>query len=290
MGKYHRVAAGEIKDRSTAERTSTGEPLTMRNDEAEWIVKRDAHPALVDRATFARVQAKLTERKKRTTPAKSKNSDGYILTGLVHSAHCGAKMYGTKQTVRRHGKVYTYFKYICSTYHTKGKDQCGYNNVSQDALLPFLVRKLRDTVLCGGQRDELARRVRERLECRHKPDPAAEKALTGKVAELDREIEQGTKRLLKAPDEIADLLGAELARILRERDRLGAELVALEDHAPADLEADVEATVDRLWTLADELGKANPARLRELVRRMVARIDLWFDAKQIGPRVERPFL
>ena len=120
---------------------------------------------LVDRATFARVQAKLTERKKRTTPAKSKNSDGYILTGLVHCAHCGAKMYGTKQTVRRHGKVYNYFKYICSTYHTKGKDQCGYNNVSQDALLPFLVRKLRDTVLCGGQRDELARRVRERLEC-----------------------------------------------------------------------------------------------------------------------------
>ena len=109
------------------------------------------------------------------------------------------------------------------------------------------------------------------------------------MAELDREIEQGTKRLLKAPDEIADLFGAELARIRRERDRLGAELVNLEDHAPADLEADVEATVDRLWTLADELGKANPARLRELIRRMVSRIDLWFDAKQIGPRVKRPF-
>ena len=44
MGKYHRVAAGEIKDRSTAERTSTGEPLTKRNAEGEWIVNRDAHP------------------------------------------------------------------------------------------------------------------------------------------------------------------------------------------------------------------------------------------------------
>jgi site-specific DNA recombinase len=103
IGKYHRVAAGEIKERSTAERKSDGEPLTKRNPEAEWIVHRDAHPALVDRKTFDRVQAKLAARKGQTGP-KAKNGGGYILTGLVHCAHCGAKMYGTKLTHRAEGR------------------------------------------------------------------------------------------------------------------------------------------------------------------------------------------
>jgi DNA invertase Pin-like site-specific DNA recombinase len=103
LGKYHRVAAGEINERPVTERLPNGEPRTKRNDEAEWIVRRNAHPALIDRKTFARVQEKLTERKGRKG-AKSKCGDGYILTGLVHCAHCGAKMYGTKLTVKRHGK------------------------------------------------------------------------------------------------------------------------------------------------------------------------------------------
>ena len=288
IGKYHRVAAGEVKERSTLERKTDGEARTMRNSEAEWIVNRDAHPALVDRETFARVQAKLLDRKGRTTAGKRKNGDGYVLSGLVFCAHCGQKMYGTQQTVRRHGKVYQYNKYICSTYHTKGQNQCGYHNVRQDELVPFLLRKLRDAVLCGGHREELACRVRERLQGRPTADPAHAAALATKLADYDRELELGTRRLLKAPDEVADLLGAELARLRRDRDRMASELTALSETDPVDLESEVEATVDRLWRLADELEKPDPARLRELIRRMVVRIDLWFDAKQNGPRVERP--
>ncbi len=41
-------------------------------------------------------------------------------------------------------------------------------------------------------------------------------------------------------------------------------------------------------SLAEELQNAEPARLRELIRRMVARIDLWFDHVPKGNRVECP--
>jgi hypothetical protein len=86
-----------------------------------------------------------------------------------------------------------------------------------------------------------------------------------------------------------DLLADELSNMKRERDRLAAELQQLEaSTAPVDLEAEADAVVDKLWTLAEELQNAEPARLRELIRRMVARIDLWFDHVPKGNRVECP--
>ncbi len=57
---------------------------------------------------------------------------------------------------------------------------------------------------------------------------------------------------------------------------------------PVDLEAEVDAVVDHLWTLHEEFGEAKPARLRELIHRMVSRIDLHFDHVQKGSRVECP--
>ena len=39
----------------------------------------------------------------------------------------------------------------------------GFNNVAQDAILDFLIRRLRDAVLCGGQRDKCVEPRRSRL-------------------------------------------------------------------------------------------------------------------------------
>jgi hypothetical protein len=40
--------------------------------------------------------------------------------------------------------------------------------------------------------------------------------------------------------------------------------------------------------LADELNHAEPSRLRKVIRRMVNRIELWFDRVPHGKRVECP--
>ena len=40
--------------------------------------------------------------------------------------------------------------------------------------------------------------------------------------------------------------------------------------------------------MGDELDKADPARLRELMRRMVSRIDLWFAEEKQGKRTVHP--
>ncbi len=57
LGKYHRVAAGEIKQRTDGHGAKLNAP-------EERIVKESDHPALVDRALFDNAQAKLVVRKR----------------------------------------------------------------------------------------------------------------------------------------------------------------------------------------------------------------------------------
>ena len=56
MGKYHRAAGGEIRQRLDLDRR------VKFNPEEEWTSKHDSHPALVDRETWEHVQRKLVER------------------------------------------------------------------------------------------------------------------------------------------------------------------------------------------------------------------------------------
>jgi site-specific DNA recombinase len=289
MGKYRRISGTSVKKCESVEMTAGGNPSVRRNTPEEWIVVKNAHPALIDRSTFERVQEKLALRKTRTTSNKKKNGDRYLLTGIVRCGHCGAKMYGTRGTRRKNGTEYVYDKYICSTYHTQGKGECGHHAVDQGVLAEFIISKLREAILAGGKKDELRQKVRQRLSAKKATGPGQTKALTSRLAELDRAIVQGTKRVLAAPDDVADLLTAELSNTRKERDHVAAELEhAKAEQKPIDLEAEVEAAVAHLWTLAADLNQADPARLRELFNRMVESIELWFDHVPRGKKTICP--
>lgn len=159
--------------------------------------------------------------------------------------------------------------------------------MEQHRFLAFLVRKLRDEVLLGGHRDALRERIHERLTANSAAGPDEIKKRTDKLAETDREVAQGAKRLLGAPDEIADLLATELSALRRERDRLSQELDAIQAATTTDVESQIDGAMDMLWRLHEELVSAPPARLRELLRRMVSRIDVWFEPVQQPKRLIR---
>ena len=281
MGKYHRISGTEIKPRS-------GKLEVRCNEAAEQIQHRGSLPALVERETWERVQVKLAQRRERTTPHKAKNMDKYILSGLVFCEHCGAKMYGQRSSRRKNGKTYTYERYVCSTYHTKGHQVCGHHTIDQAALLAVLLRKLQEEVLIGEHRRELRQRILEGLAAEQSA-PTDIDALRRRVADFDKQVAHGTKRLLQAPDDIADLLAAELSKLRKERDRLARELSEWEPTPVTDLEAKADALVDRLWRLRKELENAPSTRMRELVHQMVTRIDLRFDRKKQGRRTIYPF-
>ena len=70
---------------------------------------------------------------------------------------------------------------------------------------------------------------------------------------------------------------------------IARELSEWEPAPVINLELEADTVVDRLWTLGEELQEAPPARLRELVRQMVTRIDLRFNRTKQGRRTLYPF-
>lgn len=296
MGKYRRVAGTTVKKRDSLEMTAGGNPSVRHNAPEEWIVVRDAHPALVDRSTFEIVQEKLATRKHRTARRRQGSEARYLLSGIVRCAHCGQPMYGTRTTRKKENKsgqkrTYEYFRYHCSTYHTQGKARCSHNTIDEAPLTEFLVDLLRQSILGSDNKAEFRKVVRARIKARAAKGSAGDAAaLKRRLAELDREIEQGAKRILKAPDSIVDVLSEELAKTRKERDRIASELTqAAEQSKPLDVDAEVEATLRAAWTLGAELDKADPARLREMFRRMVESIDCYFEQEPRSTRTVSRF-
>lgn len=67
-----------------------GERRVRRNARADWVVVREAHEALVDRATFERVQAIRGERGRARGGAR--RAERYPLSGLLACGACGGPM------------------------------------------------------------------------------------------------------------------------------------------------------------------------------------------------------
>jgi DNA invertase Pin-like site-specific DNA recombinase len=286
LGKYHRVSGNEILPREM------GGPRVALNDKSSWIVCADAFEALIDQKTFDRVQAKLGERRQRTTPYKtSHGADRFLLSGLVFCGHCGRKMHGASTSRTKKGKSYSYPKYRCSTYALMGSvPGCGCHSVHEKPLVDFVLAKMREAILAGGHLDELRERIKARLAAQRAEAPNQASALRAKLVDLDGQLESGARRLVRCPDNIADLLAGELSTMRVERDRVAAELASLEAAGQA---SDLDELADRkaraLWTLGQELGSADPARLREILRSVVDRIELHFGRIEKGTRVECPF-
>jgi len=55
---------------------------------------------------------------------------------------------------------------------------------------------------------------------------------------------------------------------------------------PVDDDAEAESVLNQLWSLEQEIQEAEPARLCELIRRIVGRVDLYFDHIPRGKRIK----
>ncbi|HEY4311731.1 MAG TPA: recombinase family protein [Pirellulales bacterium] len=282
MGNYHRVDADEIKARTD------GHAMRYNAPESR-IVKENAHPAIIDGKIFRAVQEKL-DGKKAQRRGKKASPDAYLLSGLLYCGHCGRKMYGSLKSRRKASRTYYYPKYICSTYCSAGRTTgCGYHSVDQGLILDFLVDKLRTEILAGGHREALRQEVLSILRESADSGPGRVEDLRDSLAKIERELEVAKRRFLKAPDDVADMLADELSKMRKSRDLAAVELTKAESTCSTDsIEETADAYVDRLWNLAQEIEKASPSRLRQILSELVDRIDLYFDHVPRGKRIECP--
>jgi DNA invertase Pin-like site-specific DNA recombinase len=275
QGKFCRAVDGEAQEIARVQKTEAGNPKKQINADG-FVVNEDAHDGIIDRDLWDRVQAKLkTRRQERYFPRGA----GYPLTGLVVCGHCGKKMHGATGRYNLRGGRKAYRRYVCSSYTVNGPSACGFHAILEEKLLPFLVRKLQEDYLAPDKLAAMEAEIERQLGAGVDSGARNVKGLQAKLAQLDTDIRQGAKNLLRAGDN-ADVLGEALTELRQERERVAREIEEQErsDVNPEKIKQTVADAVDALRQLHDLLGSADLGQLREVFRQMLVGIELFFEA------------
>jgi site-specific DNA recombinase len=247
------------------------------NDRADWVLVEGTHEPLVEQEAFDRVQERLAGN--RNGRDRSRRG-GYVLSGLLQCAHCGRTLYGDchKGTIG----------YTCDRTDQSGRAVCSRHRVRQDAVVRMLARVLRRTFLdpknLAALRAEIDRQVRAGRA------PANLAGLRRRIAELDAQVEQGKRNLLLIPSDMLPGMIETLRAVERERDGAAAELEQAERGGQLeDFDAAVRGAEGALWRLEDAAAQADPATLRGVLQRMVARVVIRWDGNRsaMGRAAER---
>ena len=281
-GKYHGIERGALVKRNGRRKPSTA----ITNKPEDHIVVPNAHEALVDHEAWNAVQKKLADNCRQTSPHRGTGQ--YLLSGLVKCANCGSPMHGECDRRRPTGP---YRRYVCAGHTSSGEAKCFRMRIAEDSLVRCLVRLIRREFLNPENIKKLEAEIERQLQERNKPPSRrTRQRMKRRLASLDDKIERGAEQLLAAPPELTDVLTKKLRDWQDERAKLQLEFDGLptgdEQTTPID-RTTVARTIDKLWTLEEQIRSADRALLGATLQQLVAKIECRFSRQKHGSRTVR---
>jgi site-specific DNA recombinase len=207
------------------------DPVTKRRrcrvrPPSEWVRTEAPELALVDIATWERVQARHAARRGTGVRPIGVAKHEHMLSGMLRCGHCGSPMSIVSRT-HRNGNSWS--NYGCSARHQKGGDACSNSrNISERRIDEALLTEL--WAFCSGS--GLERWVQAGVEAaRGAHRPNGEDA---ELAGLQAQVRAQERQVKKAGDILFDVgLSDELKDRLRaEEEKLRAVRARLAGHAP----------------------------------------------------------
>ena len=188
-------AAG-LRNRNGKPYGNTALQVALQNEKyigvVRWgdIVAEDACPALVDRETFDKVQARIKQNKRQA--GKNKAKVEYLLTGKVFCGYCGETVTGVSGR-GRHGDMHYY--YCCHGRRTRSG--CRKQHEKKDFLEWYVVEQTVQYVLTPERMQIIAAAVV--AEYNKEFDSSKIKELEKQIARLDRELNSLVDTLIDVP-------------------------------------------------------------------------------------------
>jgi site-specific DNA recombinase len=269
-GKYYQAHGDEVI------------PSNAPKAKCKWTCRADEETITVNGALEAIIPLDLFERVCRKalpigrTERRTANN-AYPLSGLLVCAHCGRNMVASTATVRnaKGGILYQYQRYVCGSFVRYGRDglnnkTCGHHSINAARALEWLVYKLQAIYFDTGH-NALVETIRAKLKARKQPTSGDVERLQKRIQELDRQVNR-----LVAAIRVTDAteLTEELATVREEREAARNALASAKKPAAGKgLETEPERIAGRLKKLLPQLGRFDPAILREVLRRLVAKIE-----------------
>jgi site-specific DNA recombinase len=254
------------------------------NAPEDVIVVPGAHPAIIDPETFDRANAKRSKQfRKRTTPRAA--GGDYALSGKLYCGDCGAVMYGIKHVQRHGARVNTYFRYVCSTSHRRGRAACWENGVDQKKVLLAVAGEVRDALASPERLAHVRAEIRRQAELLCGATLEARKALRDKVDALDRDIAQGSRNLALLPADVLPGVIEQVRAWQAEREQLVRDLALLDTAPDAEPPGErIEEAIALFGDLADFVEEATAPEIREALAPLVEKVTLNFSHAPGGGR------
>jgi site-specific DNA recombinase len=227
-----------------------GNPLYVGRVSHKGETYAGEHPAIVDEAIYARVQAALAANNV-SGGAKAKNRYGHLLRGLLHCTACGTAM--SPSVTRRNGKAHRY--YVCGNATRRGWSSCPHPSLPAGEIEDAVVERIK---VVGRDPDLLRDTLAEIRSIQKTRVPA----LTAERRRLDREVSRLRDR--GGNEDHIGKITARLVEVGEELDVLQGASVDRRDLAKA------LALFDEVWVCLF------PAERERIIGLLVARID--FDA------------
>lgn len=128
------------------------------NDESDWIVFEDHHPALVGKGIFNRAQ-RLLKRNQGRKCRYTREENPYMLSGLLVCGNCGSLLWGIKNRGRT--KVTKPQRYECSKRRREGKEACEGCTVGEAELLDHLVNFIEENFIPRNEQSRLLAKAKQ---------------------------------------------------------------------------------------------------------------------------------
>ncbi|MCL6452025.1 MAG: recombinase family protein [Alicyclobacillus sp.] len=219
----------------------------------EWVVVRDAHPALVSREVFASAEALLVERAKHN-PRRTRHP----LTGILRCGRCGSGM--LCQTHRSRGTAYRY--YVCSRAFRFGRDQCDQPNLraedTERVVWQFLLERLQPLCCAVAQVRVVGRATRAQ------PIRQLEQTL--------RKAQLGLQRLLVETDLPGDTFEQLKASYVKAIEQAQSQLQTLQASGGTAGSLPADVTVAEWLADVERTSRGHPDEVRRIFRGLLTAV------------------
>lgn len=271
-GKYSAFSEGNVttSDAKTPKRTNPVE---------DWIVLPDTHEALIERSLYEKVQVRLAQNKVNTSPAKGKP---YLLSGLLVCGNCGWRMFGGTMSGKRF--------YHCGRYHHMGKHGCTANYVMEAKVLSCIAKKLKQVLLSPKNLKKLRQEMRRQEAAVANGEVIAPGRLHRQIQDLTKKIDQGIDRLATIDADLLDDFKVRIRAWKQEKTVLEAEMARLmQPVEKTDVEAIIRAVEAKLNDFEEAIQDGQPALVKEFLREMVSKVELYFARLPRRGKIRNPF-
>jgi len=120
----------------------TCDSIKKRTSEEEWTIIENAHPAIISKELFDKVQAvnnnELQKLAKQETRVEVESDYREILRGKLFCADCGSAMLAKKSSAKMDSNTSSYIYYECSKYYSDHKS-CNVHYVREDLIVSKII-------------------------------------------------------------------------------------------------------------------------------------------------------